>query len=99
MYRLSKFFKIFFKEVFPELPVIAKISALELALFSLANLFRKFIGSGTLIIFLVFLLFFELIMRLAPFFIAFETNLFPSLFFPLIAKNKLFYLVNLFLSR
>ena len=78
------------------LPVIAIILALELFLLRLANLLRKLISLLTLIIlFLNFLLILEEIIKLAPFLIACEINLFPSFFFPFMAKNKLF----LFKSR
>ena len=48
LYFCSKIFRIFFNEVFPTLPVIAKIFALQFSLLSLANLFRKVIELSTL---------------------------------------------------
>ena len=85
----------FFKDVFPALPVIDIILALLCSRLSLAKLFKKKIVSLILIIFLFFLLLLVEITHPAPFFSASLTYLFPSLFFPFIAKNKLSFFIVL----
>ena len=80
----------FFKDVFPALPVTAIIFAKESSLLSFAKLFKNELEFLTFIIFLLF--FFETLEEIihpAPFLNATFINLFPSVFFPLIAKNKL----------
>ena len=77
-----------FKEVLPALPVIAIILARLYFLFNFAKLFKNIVVSLTLVIFLLFFLS-EETTHLAPLLKASLINLFPSLFFPLIAKNKL----------
>ena len=80
----------------PALPVTAIILAEENSLFNFAKLFKKEIESLTFIIFE--LLIFdveEVTTHPAPFFIASATNLLPSFFFPVIAKNKFSFLIDL----
>ena len=80
----------------PALPVIPIISADVFFLFILAKPFNEFN------VFLTFkILFFEKIFIFllittfaAPFLIASFTNLWPSVFFPLTAKNKSFFLIS-----
>ena len=78
----------FFKDVFPALPVIAIIA---LIFFSQNKPIQKFSFISTLMtLFPCFLIFDETI-KLAPFFNASLTNLRPSVFCPLIVRNKFFF--------
>ena len=89
----------FFKVVFPTLPVIPTICATDFCLFAIANFFKWDNVFFTLITLLLGTLFKNslIITFFAPFFIASLTNLWPLFFFPLIAKNKLFFLIFLVL--
>ena len=92
----SKSFNRFLQDVFPALPVIAIIFALEAPLLSKANLLRKVITLLTCNIFFLYFLFtLEETIRLTPFFMVSGMNLFPSFFIPFIAKNKLFFFTSL----
>ena len=80
--------------VFPTLPVIPIICAEVLSLVTLAKSFRdEKVFFTFIILFLEICFIFLLITDLtAPFLIASLINLWPSVFFPRIAKNRLFFL-------
>ena len=89
--KLSKFFKV----VLPTLPVIPIISALAIFLVKLAKSLReeKVLFTFITLFFDIFFIFLLTIDLIAPFLIACFTKLCPSLFFPFIAKNKLFFFI------
>ena len=76
--------------------MIAIILAKDCSLFNFAKEFKNEVVFFILIIFFLSLLVAnEDATQQAPFFNAFLINLLPSLFLPLIAKNKLFFFTNL----
>ena len=85
-----------FKEVFPQLPVIAITLEEEFVLIILDILVNKSKEFFTFICLLKFFLLLILftIAKDAPLFKASFTNLLPSLFFPFIAKKRSFFLIS-----
>ena len=80
----------------PALPVTAIIFADEFFLFNEENFFKKLISLETLIVlFLKFFIFLDETIYFAPLLRALPANFTPSLFFPFIVKNKLFFVTCL----
>ena len=72
------------------------ILALQFSLLREANLFKKVISLSILSALFLYCLFdCDEMIKLAPLLIVFAINLFPSLFFPLMAKNKSFFFTAL----
>ena len=92
----NRFLIKFFSDVLPALPVTAIILAEVSFLLYLASRFKKTCVFFTFIIFLFFLIAVEEeTTQPAPFFKALFINVFPSFFFPFIAKNRLSFCIVL----